>query len=329
MAIHDPGEVVTRKIVTNYNFRGIFSFLNKVRGVRGIVRYIIFLFQLPGIFSSDIVHVFSSSGLNYYLFTVVPVALSRLAGIPLVINYHGGNAEAFFRDRRSLLKWSLGKRTSLVVPSGFLKDIFSGFDAESSIIPNVIKTDKFEFVRRETFRPVILVCRNFTQVYNVACAIRAFSIIADKYENAKLILAGDGPERRNLENLVASLELKNVDFLGNIPNENMNAVYRSADIFLNTSRVDNMPNCILEAMACGLPVISTDVGGIPYLVTNGKTGLLAPSDDAAALAELIQKVINDQEFAKRLVTAAHDSLQDFTAGSVRRQWLEYYRSLHS
>lgn len=327
LAMHDPDQVVTRKIVTNTHFKGPFTFLNKIRGIRGLLRYVVFLVQLRKIFTSDIVHVFSSSGLNYYLFTVAPLLLSRLTGIPLIINYHGGNAKPFFRNRRSLLDWSVKKNASLVVPSGFLQDIFGEFGQTSFIIPNVIKTDRFEFIQRGAFKPVIVVCRNFTPLYNVACAIKAFSIIAKEYENARLILAGDGPERKNLENLAASLERGSVEFLGNIPNEQMNAVYQSADIFLNTSTVDNMPNCILEAMACGLPVISTDVGGIPYLVADKKTGLLAPSDDAAALANLIRKVIDDQDYAKTLVAAAHASLRNYTADNVRRQWLDYYRSL--
>lgn len=327
MTIHDPKLVTTRKIGTNYYFKGPFSFLNRIRGLRGLLRYIAFLVQLRKIFSVDIIHVFSSSGLNFYLFTVVPILLSRLAGIPLIINYHGGNAGAFFQNRVSLLDWSLKKNTSLVVPSGFLQDIFREFGKESFIIPNVIKTDRFEFVKRNVFRPVIVVCRNFTPVYNVGCAIKAFDIVSKECENAKLILAGDGPERKDLEALVQKLGLQNVQFLGNIPNEQMNAVYQSADIFLNTSRVDNMPNCILEAMACGLPVISTDVGGIPYLVTNTKTGLLAPSDDSARLAELILKVIGHENYARELVEAAYASLQHYTANSVRKNWLEYYQTL--
>jgi glycosyltransferase involved in cell wall biosynthesis len=176
---------------------------------------------------------------------------------------------------------------------------------------------------------VIVVCRNFTEVYNVACAIRAFSIVSRENSNTRLILAGDGPERKNLESLVASLGLENVDFLGNVPNEKMNAIYQSADIFMNTSRVDNMPNCILEAMACGLPVVSTNVGGIPYLVTDTKTGLLAPTDDSQALAGLVQKLVSDQDYAKEMVDAAHTFVQNYTTDNVRRKWHDYYRDLVS
>lgn len=323
-----PNEDLSIKpIVTNYNFKGPLRLLNTARGLRGILRLLVFFWQCRFIFSANIVHIFSSSGMNYWLFTVPAVFLSRLMSVPVIVNYHGGNAESFFKGRRKLLDWTLKSRSSLVVPSGFLDQIFSNMGHPADIIPNVIDIHRFSYRKREKYRPRILVCRNFTQVYNVACAIRTFAILQSKYSDASLVLAGDGPERVSLENLVKELNLKNVKFLGNVPNIKMSEIYDGADIFLNTSNVDNMPNCILEAFASGLPVVSTNVGGIPFLVSMGKTGLLVPTNDHNALAASICRILEDQELANKMTQKAYESLESYTASNVEKLWRQYYDNI--
>jgi len=314
------------RVVTNYHFTGALSFLNNVKYVRGVLRLTVFLFQCSRIVRSEVVHVFSSSGLNYYLFTAIPVLISRCLGKHVIVNYHGGNAEAFFRHRRRLLQWSLKRNASLVVPSGFLTDVFSRYGYASVIIPNVINTERFVFRERDHFPPNVVVCRNFTNVYNVACAVRAFGHLQSAYPKATLSLAGDGPERENLKRLVQSLELRNVRFLGNVSNERMNEVYAGADIFLNTSNVDNLPNSVLEAFACGLPVVSTDPGGIPYMVDHGVSGFLAPVNDDRALGEYLVRVVEHPDEARAMVRAGRDRLTLYTWENAGPLWVQHYQA---
>jgi len=321
--------VSIQKVVTNYHFTGLFAFLNQARFIRGFIRLLIFCVECRAIFRSDLVHIFSSSGMNYYLFTGIPVFVCHLVGKRYIVNYHGGNAEAFFRKRRGLLDWSLKHNSSLVVPSGFLQEVFSSYGHASVIIPNVINTDRFTYRPRQRYKPNIMVCRNFTETYNVACAIRAFARVQKVHPEATLCLAGDGPERSNLEELVRSLSLDNVSFLGNIANDTMNDIYLKSDIFLNTSNVDNMPNSILEAFACGLPVVSTNPGGIPYMVENGESGLLAEIDDDKALAGFMLQIIDNPKFAQRLVSAGKKSLAAYNWDHVGPPWVPHYRDLLS
>ncbi|MGW8248534.1 MAG: glycosyltransferase family 4 protein [Acidiferrobacterales bacterium] len=321
--------VQVRRIVTNFHFTGPFSFLNRARFLRGLIRLLAFCVQCRTIIGVDVVHIFSSSGLNFYLFTGIPVFICNLFNKRYIVNYHGGNAEAFFRKRRRLLDWSLRRNSSLVVPSGFLQDIFSRYGHASIVIPNVINTDRFTYRDRDQFPPNVMVCRNFTETYNVACAIRAFGRVQKIHPEATLRLAGDGPQRTYLEGLIQSLALGNVTFLGNIANDRMNEIYLESDIFLNTSNVDNMPNSILEAFACGLPVVSTNPGGIPYMVDHGVSGLLADVDNDEELATYILQIIDDPEFAKRLVKAGKNSLAAYTWDAVGPAWLSHYRDLLS
>ena len=184
----DFGISVTR-IVTNHYFLGHLTFLNRIKYLRGLFRLVTFLGQCRRIRKVDIVHIFSSSGINFYIFTIVPILLAKLFRKITIINYHGGNAREFFRTRKYLLNFAIKNSTSLVVPSGFLLDVFSGYGHHSLIIPNVINTDRFVFRVRECFNPNIIVCRNFTKLYNVACAIKSFSIVQALYPDASLTLA--------------------------------------------------------------------------------------------------------------------------------------------
>lgn len=318
-----------KQIVTNYHFKGFISWLNRVKYIRGLIRLLLFVYQCRTIFSVDIVHIFSSSGINFYIFSAIPILISRIFNKKVVINYHGGNAERFFNNRQSLLSWALQGPTTLVVPSGFLQDVFSRLGHQSAIIPNVINVEQFEYRERSQFLPKILSCRNFTPVYNVACAVRVHAIIETNHPNASLVLAGDGPLRESLESLVKTLNLKNVTFLGNIPNKQMNEVYTGADIFLNTSNVDNMPNCILEAFACGLPVVSTDVGGIPFIVEDGETGLLAPANDHEKLAEHILMILENHDLAKKMVKSALLSFDSYGWQNVSHLWMKHYDTISS
>src|SRR6185369_4089649 len=120
----------------------------------------------------------------------------------------------------------------------------------------------------------------------------------------RLVIAGTGPERARLEALRDSLGLANaVEFCGRIDRDVMAQRLANARVALNPSRVDNMPNSVLEAMASGVPVVSTRVGGVPFILRDGVTGLLVePAADAMAAALL--SVLDDPALARRLSEAA-------------------------
>jgi glycosyltransferase involved in cell wall biosynthesis len=119
---------------------------------------------------------------------------------------------------------------------------------------------------------------------------------------------------------------ESVRFPGNVANDGMHALYDAADIYLNTSRVDNQPVSILEAFACGLPVVSTAVGGIPDMVTHGEDALLAPDDDPAALAGLLRALLRDGALAARLAQNGHRRMLAHSWENIYRQQGALYRA---
>jgi glycosyltransferase involved in cell wall biosynthesis len=142
-----------------------------------------------------------------------------------------------------------------------------------------------------------------------------------------MTLAGTGPERDSLDRLAQELGILDaVTFSGRLDNERMAALYRSAHVVLNPSLADNMPISILEALACGVPVVSTSVGGVPFLVTHEKTALLVPAQDSQAMASALLCVLTDAALAQGLTTAGLALAQEFSWPKVRETLFAAYRA---
>jgi glycosyltransferase involved in cell wall biosynthesis len=136
-------------------------------------------------------------------------------------------------------------------------------------------------------RRVVIAVGRFVPIKNMALLVEAMRAVVDRVPDAHLLLAGEGPERASLDALAARLGIeRHVTFTGYVPLEELPAFYRSADVFALTSNFDNSPNVVLEAMACELPVVATDVGGVKGFVAE-PGGTLVPAGDAARLADAI------------------------------------------
>jgi glycosyltransferase involved in cell wall biosynthesis len=186
-------------------------------------------------------------------------------------------------------------------------------------VPNIIDLDQFPFHARIPLKPRLLCPRNLEPIYNVSCVIRAFPRVKAAWPGAVMAIAGDGSERPKLEALCKDLGVAgSVRFLGQVPHSHMPGIYRDYDILVNSSDVDNVPGVILEAFAAGLPVVSSNTGGIPYLVKPGQTGLLFPRNDDRALAEAVLGLLDDPSLVERITTAARDYSRTCSVDSVLR-----------
>jgi len=123
------------------------------------------------------------------------------------------------------------------------------------------------------------------------------------------------------------MNLSGIHFTGVASREEIGRFYDQADIFINASRLDNMPVSILEAFACGTPVVSTAAESIPYLVEHERTGLLSDVGDAPALAQNVIRLLRDPDLAARLASNAYSQSQAYRWPNVRKQWLDTYTSL--
>jgi glycosyltransferase involved in cell wall biosynthesis len=245
--------------------------------------------------------------------------VSRILRKKLIVVYHGAAARDFF-DRFRWLRYVLKANRPIVVPSEFLKAVFAEYGVECIVIPNAVDLSRFRFVPRTNLAPRILSTRNLAPVYNIRGAIDSLVHVQREYPDAKLTIVGAGPLRQELEDHVRQQGIAGVTFLGRIDNEKIPCILAEHDIFINASLQDNLPGSVLEAFASGLPVVSTNVGGIPYLVKDHDTGLLVNPDAPTDMAAGIVWMLKHEQEALAMANRAKDSLTAYDAQTVRVRW---------
>ena len=278
---------------------------------------------------ADVVHIFSASYSSFLLAPLPAIVIARLFGKRVLLNYHGGEAEDHLRHSW-IARTTLRRHVDVnVVPSQFLKDVFTRFGIDATVIANTVDRRDFTYrVRDLRRRPLtILSTRNFEPVYNVACTLRAFAVIQARFPDTALTLVGTGSQEQSLKALAADLGVRGVHFVGRVVPQEIPAHCAIADVYVQTPSADNMPLSVLEAFATGLPVVSTAVGGVPTVLTDGVHGLLAPENDAHGVAARIIELIERPDYAKQLAEAAYGTCAQYDWQHVRESWLDVYRQL--
>jgi glycosyltransferase involved in cell wall biosynthesis len=304
----------------------VFSRLLAVKGLRTIVTQLCYWpLLLRELRRADVVHLFSASYTGFVISTMPAVIAAVALRKPLVLNYHSGAAPDHLERSRLALKVLRDVADVNVVPSRFLQDVFAGFGIPSTVVFNTIETGRFQYRPRDPLRPHLISTRNFDDLYNVACTLRAFALVQASWPDATLTVIGGGPQEAALRAQAAALGLRGVTFLGRVPPEQMPAHYSAADIYVQTPSIDNMPLSVLEAYASGLPVVSTRVGGVPAILRDGEQGLLAADNDDIGIARCVLDLLANPDRARRFAAAAHESCQSYQWSQVRDGWLAAYR----
>ena len=318
-------------VPTNAPYRP--HWVGALRGVRALFRLLPYLGRLWATAGRvQLFHVMANSGWAWFLYATPAVCIAKLRGIRVLVNYRGGDADEFFRRSFFWVRPIMALTDQRIVPSGYLQHVFQRFGLSTAIVPNIIDLARFTArpassgARREG--PHLVVTRNLEPLYDIATTVRALAIVREKYPTARLTVAGGGPERDMLGALARELGVaRHVAFPGRLETDGVAALYREADILLNSSLHDNMPNSLLEALAAGVPVVSTDVCGIPFLVEHRKTALLVPPRDPQAMAGAVLDLLNDPAFAEQLVRAGRDLVQQYSWSHVRPRLLDVYLAL--
>jgi glycosyltransferase involved in cell wall biosynthesis len=274
----------------------------------------------------DIIHIFTASYYSYLLSAVPALLVARMYGKKTVLNYRSGEAEDH------LSRWPSAVRTCrwadrIVVPSGYLVDIFARFGLRAEAIFNTIEIDRFRFRERLGLRPRFVSARLLEPLYNVACTLRAFALVQERYPDAELVIAADGSERGKLEQLARELHLQHTRFVGKVDYRCMPDLLDAADIYLNANDLDNMPSSLIECMAAGVAVVSTNAGGIPYIITNEQTGLLVACNDHEAMARAAMQLLDDEAMAAAMITRARRESEKYQWSAVSSEWLGLYQQL--
>jgi glycosyltransferase involved in cell wall biosynthesis len=324
----DNKELSVDLLPVNPRLPGLLGRLQAVKYVRTVLTSAAYVSSLlRRLRRYDVIHVFSASYWSFLLAPLPAMVIGRLCGKKVLLNYHSGEA-ADHLSRSRVARRAIGLAHAVVVPSRYLVEVFARFGIGALSIGNFIDVERIPYRRRTALLPRFLTNRNLEPMYNVACVLRAFARIQAEMPEATLMVAGFGSQRAALEALAAELELRHVSFVGRVPAGEMGALYDRADLFLNASNIDNMPLSLLDAFAAGLPVVTSDAGGIPYMVESERTGIVVPMEDDAALANAALRLLRDAALAARIADAARaECLAHYVWPVVREQWVSQYRTM--
>lgn len=299
-----------------------------VRGVpyaRTVINQGLYLPSLLRLRGSDVVHIFCASYWSFLLAAAPALVAARAMRKRAILNYHSGEAPDHLARWGLLVHPWLRLADEIVVPSEFLAEVFGRHGHHARVVHNVVDLDRFGYRERTTLRPLLLSNRNLETHYRVDNTLRAFALLKDRHADAELTVAGEGSQAGPLRALAETLSVEGIHFAGSVAPNAMPRLYDQADVLVNSSVIDNQPLSILEAFACGVPVVSTPTGGIASMVRDGETGTLVAPDDPAAMAKAVEGLLSHPERTRHMARRARDELRQYTWAHAREQWASVYR----
>lgn len=267
-----------------------------------------------------LIDTYSSSA---FAFAFVISQICRLFNKKYILILHGGNLPALLEKRPFITGMVFKNALAIVSPSHYLKSFFEDKGYSVIFIPNSIPIDQYEFKDRCNVRPRLLLVRAFHEVYNIPMAIEVVRNLKEVFEDVKLCIVGPDKDgsRKKVEEMIAQYSMQNyVDMPGMLTGHEWRDLSADYDIFINTTNFDNMPVSVIEAMALGFPVVSTDAGGLPFLIKNGENGILVKTNDALSMTEAIKKLIDEPGLAESLSCNARNFANTFGWDTVKNQW---------
>jgi len=323
----DDPDVAASFIAVDPRFPLGLRWAEQVPFLRTLLRAPLYLWALwRGLKHVDVAHIFSASYSSFLLAPLPACLMARARRKKTLVNYRSGEARDHLQRSR-IARRILRSADQLVVPSGYLVEVFKEFGLDARVVPNIIDLSQFHYRVRNPLRPHLVCTRGFHPYYGIDVIVRAFCDVQKSYPDAQLDLVGGGDLEASIRGLVAQLKVANVNFLGVASRQEIGKFYDRADIFVNASNLDNMPVSVLEAFAAGTPVVTTEPEGMKYIVSHERTGLLSKPGDPAALANNILRVLSETGLAAQLARNAFEESSRYRWPAVREQWLEVYADL--
>lgn len=256
----------------------------------------------------------------WYAFSCSQVArFFKIKYIPIL---HGGNLPQRLKKNPKISRLIFANAYQNVSPSDYLKQVFeaNGF-FNVVFIPNSIEIQKYNYKERALFQPKLLWVRAFATIYNPKMAVAVLQQLQVYYPEATLTMVGpDKDGSLQITKDFANQKGVFVTFTGQLSKEAWWDLAAEHDVFINTTHYDNTPVSLLEAMALGLPVVSTNVGGISYLLTDKKNALLVPDQDVDQMTKAIVYLLSDYEYGCAQVRNARNFVSHFDWKEVKQLW---------
>lgn len=227
-------------------------------------------------------------------------------------------------------RYVVSKIPNIIIVAPQVKDIIDGMTfSKIHVIPNGIEFEDIQNIQPKSIKhPSILYVGGLRKIKGIDILLKAIPIIKEKVPTVHVYIAGSGLQENELKNIVKELNMEeNVEFLGFISERDKYAYYKSTDVCVFPSRQDYGPIVLPEAMACGKPIVASNVGGIPFMVENGKTGLLFESENVEDLAEKIVTLLKDEKLRRKMGEAGKEKVKEFTWDKIAEQTVETYKEI--
>jgi glycosyltransferase involved in cell wall biosynthesis len=260
---------------------------------------------------------------NFY-YALLISQLCRIFKKPYIPNLNGGNLPVRLKNHPFLSSLIFKYAYVNVSPSAFLREAFEGYGYCNVIyIPNTIEIKYYDYMKKDAKQLKLLWVRSFSKIYNPLLAVRVLKALIAKGYPASLCMVGpDADGSLKAVKQLAKLLKVPVKFPGKLEKPVWIALATDYSIFINTTNFDNTPVSVIEAMALGLPVVSTNVGGMPYLIDHGKDGLLVEPDDVEQMVDAILELHKNNSLAETMARKARLKVEQFDWEVVKYFWFE-------
>lgn len=248
----------------------------------------------------------------------------RFARRPYILTLHGGRLGEFADANQGRVARLLRSADAVTAPSLFLRKRLSRFRGDVILLPNALDLRIYRYRNRRPAGPRLVWLRAFHQIYRPEIAVGVLAGIRPRFPGASLTMIGPDKQDGTLQRVVAMVsELglnEAVRIVAGVPKADVPVWLDGGDIFLNTSDIDNTPVSVLEAMACGLCVVTTDAGGLPDLVSDGHDALVVPRADVSAMTAAVERILANPDLAGSLSANATTTAAPCDWPRVLGQW---------
>lgn len=277
-------------------------------------------FRLKSWYDLLLIDTYSTSAFWYAYLNGI---LAQLCNKEYICILHGGNLPNRLTSNPKLCKQLFGNALVNIAPSHYLLEAFhkAGF-TNLKYIPNTIEIVNYTFQLRKKASPKLLYVRSFAQIYNPILALKVVKVLQQDFPTIQLSMVGPFKDD-SIDQCKAYAKQYNlaVTFMGGMSKEEWMAYAKNFDIFINTTNVDNTPVSVIEAMALGLPVVTTNVGGIPYLLKEDEA-MLVPPDNIEAMANAIRELLKSPDKVEKLSFQGRKKVEAFDWQAVKEKWIE-------
>lgn len=269
----------------------------------------------------DILHIDTFSG-SAFKIAETSSSIGHFRQKRIIMTLHGGKLPEFYNKYPQRVKKAFAKGDYIQTPSLYLQDFFAKQNIHLEYLPNSIELDRFPYDRNNVKPHSLLWVRAFSKVYNPDLAVHTLKKVQEVFPDTTLTMIGpDKGILNEMRRLINELNLESsVNIIGPVKNEKLYSSYQTHSVFLNTTSYESFGVAVLEAAACGIPVVSTNVGEIPYLWKHEEDILMVKDFSVDEFSKEIIKLFNSQPLAAKLSTNARKKAERFDSSLIKNHW---------